>query len=171
MGLRDLQAFNKSLLAKQGWRLIRNEDSLFARTLRERYYPHGTFMSASLCHNSSYVWQSIIEERKVLELGLVWVIGNGQSVRFWQDPWLVTRAISYVNSDKGECSMEMAIRDRDLMTDDYCGWNAHHMSQVFYQRRLRKYWCSHFSRIDLICSRGDLRKRGSTSLDPATSNR
>ena len=41
MGFRNLQAFNLAMLAKQGWRLISNPNSLVAQIYRARYYPHG----------------------------------------------------------------------------------------------------------------------------------
>ena len=41
MGFRNLQAFNLAMLAKQGWRLISNPNSLMAQIYKARYYPHG----------------------------------------------------------------------------------------------------------------------------------
>ena len=43
LGFRDLQSFNLAMLAKQGWRLIQNEDSLVSRILRAKYYSNGDF--------------------------------------------------------------------------------------------------------------------------------
>lgn len=39
MGFRDLECFNMTMLAKQGWCLFTNQDSLVARILKEKYYP------------------------------------------------------------------------------------------------------------------------------------
>lgn len=70
MGYRDLEWFNLSLLAKQGWRLIQNPNGLVARILMEKYYPHENFMEAVLGRNPSYVWRSIWKSRQLLDLGL-----------------------------------------------------------------------------------------------------
>lgn len=51
MGLRDLSAFNKALLAKQDWMIIHNGESLLARTLKARYFPRGDFLIASQGYN------------------------------------------------------------------------------------------------------------------------
>ncbi|MCI18779.1 RNA-directed DNA polymerase (Reverse transcriptase) [Trifolium medium] len=59
MGFRDLRAFNEALLAKQGWRLLTNPQSLVATVLKAKYFPHGQFLQAKQGHRSSYSWQSI----------------------------------------------------------------------------------------------------------------
>ncbi|PNX94118.1 hypothetical protein L195_g024290 [Trifolium pratense] len=39
MGFRDLHAFNEALLAKQGWRLLTEPNSLVSQVLKAKYYP------------------------------------------------------------------------------------------------------------------------------------
>ena len=48
MGFKNLQAFNLAMLAKQGWRLISNPNSLVAQIYKARYYPHGDVFQAKL---------------------------------------------------------------------------------------------------------------------------
>jgi hypothetical protein len=43
MDFRDLLCFNKALLAKQGWRLLTNLDSLAAKIIKAKYYANGIF--------------------------------------------------------------------------------------------------------------------------------
>jgi hypothetical protein len=43
LGYRDLECFNMALLAKQGWRLLQEPDTLVAKVIREKYYPVGLF--------------------------------------------------------------------------------------------------------------------------------
>lgn len=50
MGFRYMRAFNKSLLARQAWRLIDSPDSLCILLLRARYYP---------CGNASAMWKGV----------------------------------------------------------------------------------------------------------------
>jgi hypothetical protein len=41
-----------------------------------------------LGNNPSYAWQSILQARRVLERGLIWGVGDGESIWVWGDRWL-----------------------------------------------------------------------------------
>jgi hypothetical protein len=88
MGFRDLSNFNKALLAKQFWRLLKSPDSLTAKIIRAKYYPRGTLMEAKLGSKPSFAWRSIYGARELIEAGLFWRIGNGQQVTIWGEIWV-----------------------------------------------------------------------------------
>jgi ribonuclease HI len=88
MGFWDLEVFNKALLAKQGWRLMKFPNSLFAQILQDKYYPKGDFLKARVGRRPSYAWRSIVQAREVLERGIAWRVGNGELIRIWGDKWL-----------------------------------------------------------------------------------
>ncbi|XP_028062862.1 uncharacterized protein LOC114266180 [Camellia sinensis] len=88
MGFRSLKAFNKALLAKQGWRLISAPDSLLARILKAKYYPHTSFLQAGVGSNPSFTWRSIFNARPLLEARLRWRVGDGRSIQIWGDKWV-----------------------------------------------------------------------------------
>ena len=50
-----------ALVAKMGWRLAANPDSLWARVIRGKYFPNGSFWSADLKKGASWLWRSIFE--------------------------------------------------------------------------------------------------------------
>jgi hypothetical protein len=62
-----------------------NLNSLCARVLKGKYYPHGDFMSAGKKKNVSHTWRAILAGRKVLELGLIKGIGDGTTTHVWDD--------------------------------------------------------------------------------------
>nr|XP_023883659.1 uncharacterized protein LOC111995948 [Quercus suber] len=66
MGFRDLKGFNKALLAKQGWRLQTNPHSMFARVFKAKYFPDSSFRQATLGHNPSFAWRSIMSAQEVV---------------------------------------------------------------------------------------------------------
>ncbi|XP_062028922.1 uncharacterized protein LOC133744912 [Rosa rugosa] len=71
MGFRDLHAHNLALLAKQGWRIIKNPTSL-----------------APCPRYPSACWRGIFSAKETIAKGLRWQIGDGSSVRIWEDPWI-----------------------------------------------------------------------------------
>uniref|UniRef100_A0A453Q831 Reverse transcriptase zinc-binding domain-containing protein n=1 Tax=Aegilops tauschii subsp. strangulata TaxID=200361 RepID=A0A453Q831_AEGTS len=52
MGFRDLRLFNQALLAKQAWRLLVFPDSLCAKVMKAKYYPHGHLLYTIPCQVS-----------------------------------------------------------------------------------------------------------------------
>ncbi|XP_042948632.1 uncharacterized protein LOC122281317 [Carya illinoinensis] len=93
LGLRDFSNFNLALLAKQGWRVVNNPDSLAAKVLKEKYFSNSSFLSTKLGQNSSYLWQSFLAARSLLKEGLVWRIGDGAFTEIWNDRWLLRELI------------------------------------------------------------------------------
>ena len=67
LGYRDLENFNLALLAKQGWRLTQNSQSLVARIIKENYFSGCSFMDYKLGNRSSYAWRSIWNSKKLKE--------------------------------------------------------------------------------------------------------
>ena len=90
MGFRNLQAFNLTMLANQGWRLLSNPQSLIARIYKARYYPNGDVLNSKFGCNPSYAWHSIFQALEVIRKGTRWRVGNGQLIHIWEDKWLPT---------------------------------------------------------------------------------
>ena len=72
IGFRNLRAFNLAMLAKQGWRLISNPNSLVAQLYKAKYYPHGDVFNAKLGSGPSYTWRSIFNGLEVVRRGTWW---------------------------------------------------------------------------------------------------
>ena len=55
MGFWDLRDFNLAMLAKQGWRMLQDHDSLLLKCFKARYFPLSTFLKAKVSPRCSYV--------------------------------------------------------------------------------------------------------------------
>jgi hypothetical protein len=95
LGFRDYECFNQAFLAKQGWRLLSNPDSLCAKVLKARYFKDSDFLAANCPNRASYTWKSIIYGRELLKAGLVWRIGSGTSVKTDGDNWIPRTGAQY----------------------------------------------------------------------------
>jgi len=69
LGLRDLEAFNGTLLAKQIWRLT-HDKALVACLLKAHYYPNFNVLEAELGKNPSFTWHSFRELEILFSIGL-----------------------------------------------------------------------------------------------------
>lgn len=69
LGLKNMQSFNLALLAKQGWRILQNSESLLAKILKSKYYPHCDLLSAPEKINALFLWKSIHSSLGILRRG------------------------------------------------------------------------------------------------------
>lgn len=58
---KKLSIFNLSLLAKQGWRISQDKNSLLHRLYKAKYLPNNSFFESQLGRNPSYTWRGIWE--------------------------------------------------------------------------------------------------------------
>jgi hypothetical protein len=88
LGFRDLYGFNLAMLARQGWRMLTNPESLCARVLKARYFPNTSILEAIPTGGISYSWRSILKGVGLLKERLIWRAGNGVDINIWDDAWL-----------------------------------------------------------------------------------
>ncbi|KAL8100316.1 hypothetical protein AgCh_032534 [Apium graveolens] len=83
LGVRNLKKFNLAMLAKQGWRILNESNTLVAAIMKAKYFPTTDFLSAQLGSNPSYVWRSIMSAQEIVKMGTRRKIGNGAYTKFW----------------------------------------------------------------------------------------
>ncbi|XP_058749041.1 uncharacterized protein LOC131622003 [Vicia villosa] len=131
MGFRGIGEFNKSLLGKQYWRLLNDENSLLARVFKGKYYPRGILSEAKVGFSPSYAWRSLLSAKEMVESGTRWRIGDGSKVRIWHDNWIPTnpgfKALSPIRE------IEENARVNVLIDADLGRWNTEFLNEVFNQ--------------------------------------
>lgn len=90
LGYRALHEFNLAMLAKQGWRLMTNTNSLVYSVLKAKYFRDTDFMNARLssCSNPSFTWRSVMKAQHLLFQGCRKRVGDGLCIDVWHDKWL-----------------------------------------------------------------------------------
>lgn len=98
MGFKDFSSFNTALLAKQFWRLINSLNAFWVKVLKGLYFPNRTSLEAVRGSSPSWIWCSLMEGKRLLQEGLRWNVGNGVSIRFWEDKWIPNFSEAKLNS-------------------------------------------------------------------------
>ncbi|XP_060959199.1 uncharacterized mitochondrial protein AtMg00310-like [Cannabis sativa] len=98
MGFRDFRDFNLALLAKQGWRLLTCGDTLMGKIFKARYFSTGSFLSATLGSNPSYIWRSVLEAQDLVRAGVRKMVGDGSTTNILVDPWLADELNPFIES-------------------------------------------------------------------------
>ncbi|KAL5735733.1 hypothetical protein ACOSP7_030185 [Xanthoceras sorbifolium] len=86
--VKQMEPLNQALLAKLSWWMHQGEDSLWCNMLEAKYLGGSSVTGRSGGCRASNCWRSINHGFKLLNEGLVWRIGDGQSVSFWNDSWV-----------------------------------------------------------------------------------
>jgi hypothetical protein len=129
MGFREFSSFNLALLAKQSWRLWSNPTSLIATIMKAKYYPNTSLFEAKVGRRPSYAWRSIHSSCDLLQDGLVWRVGNGETIRIWKDRWIPCPSTFRINSQPRLLSLEATVSE--LIEETTGWWNVQLLSSLF----------------------------------------
>ncbi|XP_050222602.1 uncharacterized protein LOC126672691 [Mercurialis annua] len=88
LDFKDFTFFNQALLAKQGWRILNNKDSLLSQVLKGRYFCNKSIWEAKKTSSSSWGWQSLLYGLILLKKGIRWQISSGRETKTMEDPWI-----------------------------------------------------------------------------------
>ena len=129
IGFKEIEKFNEALLAKQVWRMMHNSDSLFYKVFKARFFPDYSILEAKDSAISSYAWKSILSARDVIKKGLVWRVGNGQSVCIREDKWLPNQICKSVIAPPHSLPLEAKV---SLLIDpEPVTWKVDQVQQLF----------------------------------------
>ncbi|CAL1393624.1 unnamed protein product [Linum trigynum] len=120
LSLRSFREFNLALLAKQSWRLLTNPNSLWGRLLKRMYFPRTNFLSAKKGSRPSWIWASLWEARNLMRKGTIRFIGNGQSARAFNDPWILGMNGEAISTGTNDNTLVA-----DLINGQSRSWNSH----------------------------------------------
>ena len=128
LGFKDLGKFNDAMLAKQVWRLMKDQNSLFFQVFKAKYFPTGSIFEASAARGP-YAWQSILKARKVISMGMQWRLGDGKSIDIYNDNWLQGKGSAKIVSPHVP-SMQGA-KVATLINSDTRTWDQSSLHQHF----------------------------------------
>ncbi|OVA12650.1 Reverse transcriptase zinc-binding domain [Macleaya cordata] len=88
LGFKNLQLFNKSLMAKLAWRMLTEQDQLWVKVLKHKYFPSSSPLNPIQVRQGSWVWKGIQQGLEVVQQLYIWEVKNGESIHIWKDAWI-----------------------------------------------------------------------------------
>ncbi|VVA23746.1 PREDICTED: ribonuclease H At1g65750, partial [Prunus dulcis] len=114
LGVKKAAWMNQALLAKSGWRLLQNDQGLWAKVLRAKYLKNCDMLSVNehQFRSCSSCWRGVLFGAKLLPSGVKWRVGSGDSILFWTDVWLSCGTlISHALIDLSEEMLHLNVSD------------------------------------------------------------
>jgi hypothetical protein len=128
MRFRDMKIFNQAMLARRCWILLTQPESLCARVLKGRYFPKCSFLDASTTRSCSFTWRSLMYGKNLLLQGIVWCIGDGNSVRINSDRWVLDAPCHQI---RPKVYIPDELKVSALIDNNIIQWNQELVSSCF----------------------------------------
>lgn len=129
LGFRDFLAFNDAFLGKLSWRILHNPDILLSRVLIGKYCHSESFLTVTEKSAVSHGWRGVLVGRDLLQQNIGWVVGNGNSIKAWQEPWLSATEQKRPMGPAPEGSENITVAD--LLMEDSMMWNEEKIQEIF----------------------------------------
>lgn len=86
-------------------------------------------LHANLGYNVSYAWRSIHKSIWIIQKGGCWRIGNGQTIKIWEDHWIPSHnGYKIISPNRGNPDIQVV---KDLFLQDDSGWDTKLIEENF----------------------------------------
>lgn len=75
------------LLAKQIWKIIENDESLWVKWIHVYRLKGRNFWDVGMVHDAPWFWRKAVGFRDMFRDSIVHELGNGMSTSLWVDTW------------------------------------------------------------------------------------
>jgi hypothetical protein len=131
LGIRTMEFHNRALLSKLGWQIHSNQDLLWVRALKAKYFIIDNFMEAPIKNNASYLWKGTVKNRLVIEKCACWVVSKCIGLNIWSSPWIPS-ILGYKPFPNPSISSFPNLNVSDLIDGNSNSWNASLIHTIFY---------------------------------------
>ena len=94
LGIPNIQDLNLCLLGSWVKRYILGENKLWRKVIESKYNNRNrNILCCQNAHPSTF-WKGVMWAMKAVKLGYKWNVGNGKTIRFWEDIWFGNSPLS-----------------------------------------------------------------------------
>ncbi|KAK7246303.1 hypothetical protein RIF29_41166 [Crotalaria pallida] len=119
LGVRDIGIFNLALLGEWRWRLMKEETPLWVRVIESKYGVFDPFLNGDTFFAKGSMWLKDLAKISNNSSsnpdwflkGLNLRIRNGETARFWLDPWAGEAPLKYSYERLFSCCSDKEIKD------------------------------------------------------------
>lgn len=111
MGFKDLRQLNLAMLAKQGWRMMQDQESLMFQCFKAWYFPRCHFLETIDSPTSSFTWKGIMAAKLVLQRESCWRVGNEAAIQILKDVWIPNHPTDRVLHSSQNIDEEMLVSE------------------------------------------------------------
>ena len=76
------------MLAKLGWMVTLNKDSLYVKVLPGKYSHNSDWLKGGKQRRASRRWKEIESTRDIINNRACYMVGDVLSINVWEDPWI-----------------------------------------------------------------------------------
>ncbi|XP_078174456.1 uncharacterized protein LOC144568100 [Carex rostrata] len=129
LGIRDLELFNKSLLLKVVWHLAEDQDRLWVKVMKAKYYSRGGFWAVKNKTGCSRLWKTVQNLKDYFKDQILWSIADGTGIpalnQPWYEGWELTRVLTHQQRDATVAS---------LVCRNTTGWDPRKVTEIMGDR-------------------------------------
>ena len=113
---------NKAFQCKLAWKIITNQNGMWVSIMRDKYLKRQDFFDTQTRHGDSVVWRNIIRCRDLIRQGLIWMLGDGKDILFWQDNWIENRCLLEIMEIENDDTVDLNLKDSEFIENNK--WNT-----------------------------------------------
>lgn len=87
LAIRNIETSNKAVYFRHIWSLETKPDNLWVQWVNRNLIKERNFWTIPIPADSSWCWRKVLECRSLASNLFLNLIGNGNNVSFWRDPW------------------------------------------------------------------------------------
>ena len=111
LGIRKTENMNKALQMKLLWKILAELENIWVRIIQERYLKNRSILQYSCKGDSSWQWKELMKLKEEFEKDLIWQIGDGETVKFWKDNWVLEEPLSKFALDNTMIDLNITVAE------------------------------------------------------------